>query len=61
MVFVLKYLDSSFIVYWFGVGNQDEIFLWSLIKYFYYFADVSVNQICEVTKFWALFSKKYAT
>ena len=52
MVFVLKYLDSSFIVYWFGVGNQDEIFLWSLIKYFYYFADVSVNQI---------FLEKYVT
>ena len=31
MVFVLNFLDSSSTVCWFEVGNQDEIFLWSLL------------------------------
>ena len=73
MVFVLNYLYNSSIVYRFGVGNQDEISLWSLTKFddilsifvwlfllfsYFFLADVGVNQICEITKFWARFSKK---
>ena len=69
MVFVVNYLYNSSIVYRLEVGNQDEISLWSLsiliILFDYscwfsrlFLTDVSVNQICEVTKFWARFSKK---
>ena len=71
MVYVLNHLDSSSIVDWFEVADQDEIFLeslriiltilfdcscWGFFSRFF-LADVNINQICEVTKFWALFSE----
>ena len=62
--YIFSTINQTFMVFITNLGNQDEIFLWSLniltILFAYssfFLADVSENKICEVTKFCAFLSK----